>query len=58
MDVMQNKIPLPDMTWSVQDINKFIQHPVVYLLMAYDTQYNSKEIEFIDHNYSTDASSD
>ena len=26
MDIMKNKIPLLDMTWSVKDINTFIQH--------------------------------
>ena len=48
---------LPDMTWSVKDINKFIQHPLIHSLMTYDSQDNNKEIEYIDHNYSSDASS-
>ena len=26
-------------------------------LMTYDTQYNEREIEYIEHNYSSDASS-
>ena len=30
-----NQIPLPDMTWSVKDINKFIQHPLIHSLMTY-----------------------
>ena len=57
MDIMENQIPLPDMTWSVKDINKFIQHPLLDSLMTYNTQYNNGEIEYIDHNYSSDASS-
>ena len=57
MDIMKNQIPLPDMTWTVNDINKFIQHPLIHSLMTYDTQYNSREIEYIDHNYSSDANS-
>ena len=57
LDKMKNQIPLPDMTWSVKDINKFIQHPLIHSLMTYDTQYNNREIEYIDHNYSSDASS-
>ena len=48
---------LPDMTWSVKDINKFIQHPLIHSLMTYDTQYNNREIEYIEHNYSSDANS-
>ena len=56
LDIMKNQIPLPDMTWSVQAINKFIQ-PLIHSLMTYDTQYNNGEIEYIDHNYSSDASS-
>ena len=56
MDIMTNQIPLPDMTWSVNDINKFIQHPLIHSLMTYDTQYNNREIEYID-DYSSDASS-
>ena len=31
------------MTWSVKDINKFIQHPLIHSLMTYDTQYNNRE---------------
>ena len=57
IDIMKNQIPLPDMAWSVKDINKFIQHPLIHSFMTYDTQYNSREIEYIDHNYSSDASS-
>ena len=57
MEIMKNQIPLPDMTWSVKDINKFIQHPLIHSLMTYDTQCNNREIEYIDHNYSSDASS-
>ena len=57
MDIMKNRIPLPDMTWSVKVINKFIQHLLIHSLMTYDTQYNNRKIEYIDHNYSCDASS-
>ena len=56
MDITKNQTPLPDMTWSVQDIDKFIQHPLIHSLMTYGTQYNNGEIEYIDHNYSSDAS--
>ena len=45
LDLMKKQIPLPDMTWSVKDINKFIQHPLIHSLMTYDTQYNNREIE-------------
>ena len=45
------------MTWSVRDINKFIQHPLIYSLMTHDTQYNNRDIEYIEHNYTSDASS-
>ena len=57
MDINKNNIPLPDMSWSVKDINMFIHHPKIHDLMTYDTQYNSGEIEYIDHNYSSDNSS-
>ena len=57
MDIMKNQIPLPDMTWSVKDINTFIQHPLIHTLMTYDTHYNSREIEYIEFNYSSDTSS-
>ena len=57
IDIMKNKIPLPDMAWSVKDINTFIHHPLIHSLMTYDTQYNNREIEYIDHNYSSDDSS-
>ena len=57
MDIMKNQIPPPDMTWLVKDLNKFIQHPLIHSLMTHDTQYNNREIEYIEHNYSSDASS-
>ena len=41
------------LTSNGHDINKF----KIHLLMTYDTQYNNREIEYIDHNYSSDASS-
>ena len=61
IDIMKNQIPLPDMKWSVKDINKFIQHPLIHSMitsyvMTYDTQYNNREIGYIDHNYSSDVS--
>ena len=57
LDIMKNKIPLRDMTWSVKDINTFIQHPLIHLLMTYDTQYNNREIVYKDHNFSSEDSS-
>ena len=42
---------------SVKDIIKFIQHPLIHALITYDTQYSNREIEYIDDNYSSDASS-
>ena len=57
MDIMQNKNPLPDMSWSVIEINKFLHHPTIHSLMAYNTQYITKDIEYIEHNYSSGASS-
>ena len=57
LELMKNQIPIPDMTWSVSDINKFIRHPLIHSLMAYDTQYNNREIQYIEHNYSSEDSS-
>ena len=47
MDILKNKIPLPDMTWSVKEINSFMQHHLIHPLMTYDMQYNNREIEYI-----------
>ena len=57
LDIRQNKIPLPDMLWSVIKINKLLHHPIIHSLMTYDTQYISREIEYIENNYSSDTSS-
>ena len=57
LDIMKNKIPLPDMTWSTKNITEFIQHPLIHSLMTYDTQYNERIIEYIEHNFSSDDSS-
>ena len=57
IEIMKNKIPLPDMTWCVKDINTFIHHPLIHSLTTYDTQYNNREIEYMEHNYSSDSSS-
>ena len=40
------------MNWSVKDLNKFIQHPLIHSLMTYDTQYNNREIFHQIQNYS------
>ena len=58
LDILKNKIPLLDITWSVDDINKFIHHPSIHMLLAYDTEYNNREIEYVDHDFSSDASSE
>ena len=41
-----------DMFRSVKNIHKFIQHPLIHSLMTYDTQYNNREIKYIENNYS------
>ena len=56
-DARQWKIPTPRAIFRV-GIKLFrIQHPLINSLMTYDTQYNNREIEYIDHNCSSDASS-
>ena len=40
MDIMQNKTPLPDMSWSVIEINKFLHHPTIHSLMQLVRQPN------------------
>ena len=45
------------MTWSVKELNTFIHHPLILSLMTYDTQYNNRDIEYMDHNYSSDDGS-
>ena len=47
MDIMKNQIPLLDMTWSVKDTNKFVQHPLIHSLMTYDTHYNNREMNIL-----------
>ena len=56
LDIVKNKISLPGMTWSVKDINTFIKYPLIHSLMTYDTQYNNREIEYMEFNHSSDAS--
>ena len=56
-DIFKNKIPLQDMTWSVKETNTFLQHPKIDQLMPCDTEYTEREIEGIEHNYSSDDSS-
>ena len=35
IDIMKNKIPLPEMSWSVKDINMFIHHPIIHLSLIH-----------------------
>ena len=56
MDIMENKIPLPDMTWSIKRILKFIQLPQLDDLMNYNTTYTRKEIIYVDHDFEDSAS--
>ena len=56
-DKMKNKIPLPEMTLSVKDINTLIRHPLINSLITYDAQYSNREVEYIEHDYSSDTSS-
>ena len=56
LDIMKNKIPLPDMTWSVKDINTFIRQPTIQKLMMHNADLNERLIEYIDPNYSSGGS--
>ena len=53
VDILKYKITLPDMTWNVKELDKFIQHPLIHSLRT----IQHREIEYIDHNCSLDASS-
>ena len=57
IDIMKNTIPLPDMTWSVKILSTFLEAPHIHQFMLYDIHYNDRDIEFLVHNYSSDASS-
>ena len=53
---MTKKIPLPDMTWSVKDINICIHHPAIHKLMMHKINDMEREIEYIDRkNHQTTA---
>ena len=56
-DIMKNKLPLPDMTWSIKDINIFIYHPTIHQLMIHNIDYIEIEIDYIERNNLSDDSS-
>ena len=45
------------MSWSVKEIDNFLHHPLIHSLTTYDTQYNEREILYMEHNFSSDDSS-
>ena len=46
LNTLKNKIPLPDMTWSVKEIHTFMEHPIIHSLMTYVTQYNNRAVSY------------
>ena len=57
LEIMENKIPLPDMSWSIKRVLRFLQTPKVELLMDLNTSHLKKEIIFLEHNFSDEVSS-
>ena len=55
--MMKKKTPLSDMTWSVKDRSTFIQNPTIHQLMIHNPDYIEREIDYVDHNYTSDGSS-
>ena len=56
LEIMENKMPLPDMTWSIKLILKFIQTPKIEVLLDFNSVHNMREVVFIEHNFSEDSS--
>ena len=55
LSILDNKIPLPDLAWSIKKLMRFIQLPEVESLLDYDSEHVMKEIIYIEHNYSDDS---
>ena len=59
LEIMENKVPLPDMEWSIKRILRFMQTSKVEALLDFNSSYIRKEILHYDHNYSdNDSNSD
>ena len=47
LEIMENKIPLPDMKWSTKRILRFIQAKKIESLMDPNTEHTQREIIYI-----------
>ena len=47
IEIMENKIPLADMEWSIKQILRFIQLPQLDALINYDTVYTRKDVIYL-----------
>ena len=54
LEIMENKIPLPDMEWLIKPILRFIQLPRLDALMNWNTVYTRRYVMYFEHNYSCD----
>ena len=54
-NILENRIPLPDLTWSIKKTLRFIQIPEIESLIRYDFEHVLKEVMYIEHNYSDDS---
>ena len=56
LEIMEGKIPLPDMTWSIKRILRFIQTKKVENRLDLNLEHTRREIIYIEHNYSDEVS--
>ena len=57
VEIMENKIPLPDMEWSTKQIIWFIPLPQLDALMNFNMVHTRKNVMYIEYNYSSDLCS-
>ena len=53
-EILENKHPTPDASWSLKKLVHFFHLPQVHQLMTSEIPYEERETIFMEHNY-TDA---
>ena len=58
LEILENKYPTPDASWSIKKLVEFMQHPKVHNLLSNETPYEERETLYLEQNYSDEEDTD
>ena len=58
LEILENRYPTPDASWSIKKLIEFMQQPKVHNLLNNETPYEEREVLYLEQNYSDEEDTD